>query len=146
MNGLGVDLKRCNKNESSMNIETALCLGFVFHLVGDYLLQNDWMANEKTKDSLVCGIHCVIYTLPFAIAIFDSPFIWIVLVSHFFIDRFRLATYWIKLVNWSWGSNNFGYKGDKPIWMSFWLMIIIDNTFHIIFNSIAIYLDFKMRQ
>ena len=26
-----------------------LIYGFLFHIVGDYIIQNDWMANQKTK-------------------------------------------------------------------------------------------------
>lgn len=39
----------------------------VGHLVGDYLLQNDWMAlNKKFKNfegRLACGVHCFLWTL-----------------------------------------------------------------------------------
>ncbi len=35
------------------------------HLIGDYLLQNDWMAARKKENSLVCLIHIVTYMLPF---------------------------------------------------------------------------------
>lgn len=125
-----------------MNLQTALIVGFLFHLVGDYLLQNDWMAQEKTKNSFACFIHCFLYTLPFVLILFGSNAIWIVFITHFFMDRFRLATYWIKLMNWNWQSTNFGYSSEKPTWMSVWLMIIVDNTFHLCFNSLAIYIKF----
>jgi hypothetical protein len=32
------------------------------HLVGDFLLQNDWMAANKKKNSWVCLLHCLIWT------------------------------------------------------------------------------------
>ncbi len=115
----------------------SLALGFVFHLIGDYLTQNDWMANHKTKNSWVALLHAVIYSLPFLYLVPNLYWL-IILVSHFFIDRFRLAVYWIKLVNWNWKSTNFGYDESKPQWMSVWLMIIIDNVIHICFNSLAI--------
>jgi Protein of unknown function (DUF3307) len=131
-----------------MTLELALIIGFIFHFVGDYLLQNDWMAQNKTKDNLPALIHAFIYSLPFCALLTGKHHgfnycLQIVFVTHFFIDRFRLATYWIKLMNWNWQSTNFGYDNNKPAFMSIWLMIIIDNTFHIIFNSIAIYLYFR---
>lgn len=67
------------------------------HLVGDYLLQNEWMAMNKSKNTrigwLAASIHCIIYTL--AICLFMQNFdpIWMVVVflSHFPIDKFALA-------------------------------------------------------
>ena len=115
----------------------SLALGFVFHLIGDYLTQNDWMANQKTKNSWVALLHVTIYSLPFLYLVPNLYWL-IIIVSHFFIDRFRLAVYWIKLVNWNWESTNFGYDENKPQWMSVWLMIIVDNVIHICFNSLAI--------
>lgn len=127
-----------------MNLETSLIIGFILHLVGDYLLQNDYMAAEKTKNSGVALAHASIYSIPFYLLVPDNTFWWwLIFGSHFLIDRYRLAQYWIRLVNWKWDSDNFGYSEDKPKWMSVWLLIIVDNTFHIIFNSTAIYLSFN---
>ena len=138
-----------------MTLETSLICGFILHLVGDYLLQNDWMAQNKASNSAICWLHCWLYSTPFhfimpydsahniTLAGFEQINIWspwlVIFYSHFFIDRFRLAVYWINLVNWNWDSTNFGYDNDKPPFMSIWLMIIIDNTFHVLFNSLCIY-------
>ena len=113
----------------------------ILHAVGDYLLQNDWMAQNKTKPGLkgriACEIHCLLYALPF----FLIGSFWAVLcinALHFAIDRHRLAVGWIKFVNWNWKSTNFGYEETKPIWMSTWLLIIVDNTWHIVCNYLAL--------
>ena len=37
----------------------------IAHAVGDYILQSDWMALEKTKRSLAAAVHALTYTLPF---------------------------------------------------------------------------------
>jgi hypothetical protein len=41
----------------------------ILHAVGDYLIQNDWMAQNKKKltwlGELACQIHCITYSLPF---------------------------------------------------------------------------------
>lgn len=125
-----------------MTLELKILIGFILHLIGDYLLQNDWMAHNKTKEWLPAQAHACIYSYPF-LFIVNNDWYWflIIFMTHVFIDRYRLATYWIKLVNWNWHSKNFGFADDKPQWMSVWLMIIIDNTFHIIFNTTAIVLD-----
>lgn len=123
-----------------MTVELALILGFLFHLVGDYLLQNDWMANEKTKNFLPAFLHATIYSIPFMFLV--SWEAWLVIyVTHFFIDRYRLATYWIQAINSTPNRSNFGYGKDKPMFVSMWLMIIIDNTFHILINSACILVD-----
>ena len=121
-----------------MSIELKLIIGFILHLVGDYLLQNDWLAQNKTKSSLAAMMHAVVYSTPF-IFICTSNWWFLICFGHFLIDRYRLAVYWIKLVNWNWNSENFGYANDKPPFMSIWLMIIIDNVWHIIINSVSIY-------
>lgn len=33
------------------------------HLIGDYIFQNDYIAINKTKNSFVCLLYCVLYTL-----------------------------------------------------------------------------------
>ena len=40
----------------------------VLHAIGDYVLQSDWMATEKTKRSIPALAHAVVYTfaVPFA--------------------------------------------------------------------------------
>ncbi len=127
-----------------MSLEISLIIGFILHFVGDYLFQNDWLANEKTKAFFPAFFHAAIYSLPF-LFLTPSVFWWILAVSHFFIDRYRLAVYWIKLVNWNWNSKNFGYDDQKPLFLSIWLMIIIDNVFHVLFNSLSIFLHFHFR-
>lgn len=126
-----------------MSLSVSLIFGFLFHLIGDYIFQNDWMAVNKTKSFLPAFIHATIYSLPFLILV--SWEYWLIIyVTHFLIDRYRLAVYWIKLVNWNFSSKNFGYDENKPMWMSVWLMIIVDNVFHIIINSLSIYLNWTV--
>jgi len=114
-----------------------LVYGLIFHFVGDYLLQNDWMAANKTKSNIAAFVHAIAYS---ALFLFICDFkMWLIIFgTHFMIDRYRLASYWIKLINWNWQSKNFGYAEDKPAFMSIWLLIIIDNTFHIIINTLCL--------
>ena len=119
-----------------------ILLGVLFHFIGDYLTQNNWMAQNKTKSFLPAFIHATIYSLPF-LFIVTLPFWSVIYVTHFFIDRYRLAQYWIRLVNWNWDMsvNNYGFSKETPAWLSTWLMIIIDNLWHIIINTAVIYLS-----
>lgn len=121
-----------------MGEEKALILGILLHFVGDYLNQNNWMAQNKTKDWKPALVHALIYSVPFLYLVPDF-YIWLpIFVTHYFIDRYRLAQYWIKLVNWNWKSTNWGFSEQTPPWLSNWLLFIVDNTFHIIINTLTI--------
>lgn len=116
-----------------------ITLGIGAHLIGDYLFQNDYLAREKTKKHIPALIHVLLYSIPFYFLLGISWSLFFITATHFFIDRYRLAIYWIKLINWNWKSDNFGFSNDKPVWFSLWLLIIYDNSLHIIINTTAIY-------
>ncbi len=120
-----------------MTIHSALYASLMLHLLGDYILQNDWMATKKTTGALPALIHAAIYSAPFALLV---PSVWWapIFTTHYLIDRYRLAVLWIRLVNWNWNSTNFGFDENKPKYMSVWLMIIVDNFFHIVINTACI--------
>lgn len=131
-----------------MTLELAIILGFIFHLIGDYVTQNHWMAVNKTKHSGVAYFHAFVYSIPFIWMFSSLPhkplFAYlIVLGTHFLIDRYRLAQYWIKLVNWNWSSQNHGFPAETPVWLSTWLLFIIDNIFHISINTGCIIYFYK---
>lgn len=110
------------------------------HMVGDYILQSHWMAMEKTKQSFAAAVHATCYTLPFAF-ITQSPIaLTAILISHFFVDRFRAARFvvWLKNGYIREPVTATGYRDDVPAWLSVWLLIIADNTIHLICNGVAI--------
>jgi hypothetical protein len=118
----------------------------ILHLVGDYVTQSDWMAQNKTKSTWAALCHATIYALPFlAIASVNA---WLVIwLTHLIIDRFRLARYVVYAKNWlaprsywhPWSECvGTGYHKDSPPWLSVWLMIAADNTLHLVINAAAI--------
>ncbi len=68
------------------------------HMIGDYVLQSDWMATEKTKRSLAALVHVVTYSIPFLFLTTSPLAILFIAGTHFVIDRWRLARYvvWAK--------------------------------------------------
>ena len=113
------------------------------HLVGDYILQSDWMAQNKTKQSLAAAIHAVTYTLPFVLLTHSPAALAIIAGTHFLIDRFRLARWVVWLKNgYAFGGppTATGYRESVPAWLSTWLLIIADNTLHLICNGLALLL------
>lgn len=77
------------------------------HLTGDYLLQNEWMAMNKSKNHIVgwtaAIVHCWIYTFAVCLFMWKFDLIWIVVVfwSHFFIDKFALGEKYMKYIKGS---------------------------------------------
>lgn len=121
----------------------------VAHAVGDYVLQSDWMANEKTKRSLAALVHVLTYGLPFLLITRSVPALLVIVGTHFVIDRWRLARYvvWAKNFlaprrsNLPWSDcTGTGYPPDRPPWMAVWLLIIADNIMHVSINAAALYL------
>ena len=73
---------------------------FILHAIGDYVLQSDWQANNKTKAHFPAFCHALTYSLPF-LMLTQSPVAWLTIFgTHFLIDRYRLARYvcWAKNV------------------------------------------------
>ena len=118
---------------------------FVAHLVGDYIIQSDRMAVEKTRSSWWAAVHAVTYTLPFLLISRSPLTLAAIAVTHFAIDRWRLARFvcWAKnaiggsYAPWS-QCQSTGYHQDRPAWLAVWLLIIADNTLHVICNAVAI--------
>ena len=117
------------------------------HLVGDYLIQSDWMANEKTKRWWPAIAHGLTYALPF-LFVTQSPLALAAIAgTHVVIDRFRLARHvcWAKNLlspksyRYPWRECvGTGYHESRPAWMAVWLMIIADNTMHLLINVAAV--------
>lgn len=116
----------------------------LFHLIGDYITQTDWMATEKTKKTFAAFCHATVYALPFLLI--ASPLaVFVIWITHLLIDRYRLARYVVFAKNWVtntklvWSDcQATGYPSQTPIWLSVWLLIIADNTLHLIINYLAI--------
>lgn len=121
----------------------------VAHAVGDYILQSDWMANEKTKQNTAAAAHAICYTLPFLLLTQRAVPLLVICVTHFVIDRWRLARYVVWAKNWLAPTNRpwnrpwkectgTGYALDRPPWLAVWLLIIADNTLHVLCNGLAL--------
>lgn len=71
------------------------------HLVGDFMLQNENMAINKSKYNLIgwtyCTIHCILYTIAVCTIMWNFNSYWIIAVffSHFLIDKFGIAEWYL---------------------------------------------------
>ena len=104
----------------------------ILHLIGDYLLQNDWQAkNKKVKGvygATACLLHCLLYSaLFFTIA---TPLqVLLVFTTHFLIDRWFFVKWYMNAV----GQKNFAKPPTAP-----WSIFFVDNTFHLICNFLIL--------
>lgn len=153
-------------------------LQLIAHLVGDYLLQSQWMADNKTKCNKAAFWHAFTYTLPFLFLTLDVDRLFLIFFTHLIIDRFRLAVYVVWLKNFffrpvkkplddlgrpaAWGPSeaakdrlkeieeeelayswqqclkNCGYPSWVPPHLAVMLLIIADNTIHLICNYLIL--------
>jgi hypothetical protein len=117
----------------------------LLHLIGDYVLQTDWMAQNKTKSMRPAAAHAIVYATLFWLLDPSVIAFMVILVTHYLIDRYRLARYVVFAKNWitdtslKWADcSATGYPSSVPPWMSVWLLIIADNTLHLSINYAAL--------
>ena len=115
----------------------------VAHAVGDYILQTSWMANTKTRSHVAAGLHAFTYALPFLLLRPSPAALAVIIVTHFLIDRYRLARYVC------WAMNQIGPLDDRsltatgfpaatPPWLAALLLTIDDNILHVLINGLAL--------
>jgi hypothetical protein len=138
------------------------------HLVGDYLLQSDWMAQRKRTNAIAAMVHAFVYSLPF-LFLRPSALAWyVIVVSHWAIDYLGLARYvvwaknflaprWLTWETFAYGDREngashvayirhlpwrscqkTGYPPDRPDFLAVWLLIIADNVLHLLINGAAL--------
>src|SRR5688572_5735261 len=94
------------------------------HFIGDYLMQNDWMAIGKKKSNLICTVHVTLYILPFLFTEFSVLQLLLVYIQHWLQDRTIFVAWWCRTV----GSFQNELKTPALPWGHF----IVDNIFHVI--------------
>lgn len=117
------------------------------HGVGDYVIQSDWMATEKTSRWVPAALHALTYTLAYVVVTRSLLALLVIGGTHYLIDRYRLARHVVYAKNllsprstWlTWEAcKATGYDGAKAPFMAVWLMIIADNVIHLIINTAAV--------
>jgi hypothetical protein len=102
-----------------------LVYAIVGHLVGDYLLQNDWMAQNKKKASFPCAVHCLLWTM--AVTVLAGWWVWwvppVLFVTHFIQDRTTVINWWMRFNRQS------GFASPP---LAPWSIIVVDNVWHIL--------------
>jgi len=101
------------------------------HLIGDYLLQNDWMAQNKKKKSWNCLVHIFTYMLPFLFCGMNWWQLVLIAIQHYLVDRTQFVV-WLMETK---GSTKFAYDACSP-----WSIIVTDNIIHILWLAFVAWL------
>jgi hypothetical protein len=118
----------------------------VAHVVGDYILQSDWMATQKARRALPALAHALAYAFPFVWLTRSPRALLLICASHFVLDRWRLARYVCYGTNFlsppphaAWSDcQSTGHTPDRPEWISHWVLTVVDNTLHVLINAWAL--------
>jgi hypothetical protein len=120
-----------------MNTFTWLLMG---HLIGDWVLQNDWMAKDKRRGWVTPGglAHFAIYTATSFGALVvsgqnDPSFCLapglVIFVSHWLIDAGDVAGRWMHLFR----------QSDLT-----WVRVVVDQTLHLLVLMVLAMFSFGM--
>jgi hypothetical protein len=102
----------------------------LLHLIGDYLLQSGWMAANKAKSHFAAFVHALVYSLPFILICPSLNAKRVAIVKNYLAPR----KHWPKNGDLS----DFGYHKCTPEFLAMWLLIITDNTLHLLINFVAL--------
>jgi hypothetical protein len=103
------------------------------HLIGDYLLQNDFMAMNKKANTrtgwLACFVHCLLYTAAVCVCTgWWKPYlIGLVFLSHFPFDKTYIIARYMK----AFGAFRRVLEGQEDMNHKTWAYLLVDNTVHL---------------
>ncbi len=98
------------------------------HLIGDYLLQNDWMAENKKKNNLICLVHVITYMIPFIFTELNWIQLLLIAAQHYLQDRTEFVAWFCRISRKFQNNSNqtFGY-------------VMVDNVFHILWMAMVVF-------
>lgn len=113
----------------------------IAHLVADYWLQSDYLAAAKVLGQApearkAAAVHAALYTAPF-LAFTRNPLrLAFIAVTHGLLDHYRPFR---RLTH---RKNNLlspkGWPPGRPEQIPDWLLIVTDNTAHLVLNELAL--------
>jgi len=98
------------------------------HLVGDYILQTDWMATQKKWSNYACLVHALTYAVPFVFCGFCWWQLVLVVLQHWLQDRGGFVTWFMRVK----GSGHFASGPLAP-----WSVILTDNILHLVWVALV---------
>lgn len=102
---------------------------YIAHLIGDYLIQNDWMALNKKNHDWICAVHVLAYMIPFLFCGLNEWQLGLIACQHFFQDRGGFIVWLMKVK----GSEKFATGPCSP-----WSIIVTDNVVHVVWIALVV--------
>ena len=102
---------------------------YLAHMIGDYILQNDYISFGKKKSSWICLLHILLYLLPFCFCQLSMGQLVLIGVQHFVQDRWNFVVWFMKVK----GCDEFLKPPCAP-----WSVIVTDNTFHLMWIALVV--------
>jgi hypothetical protein len=97
------------------------------HLVGDFLIQTDWMAEGKKRSSWICLAHVITYMIPFFLTSLSWLQLGLIALEHFLQDRTRIVEWFMQHT----GRGGFLKPPNGP-----WSLIFVDGILHVLFIAL----------
>ena len=101
------------------------------HLIGDYLLQTDWMAMNKKRHWLHCSVHVLTYLIPFLLCGLTWWQFVLIGLQHYLQDR-------TQFVGWFMAAKGSVVFAEPP--MGPWSLVVTDNILHILWIALVVWI------
>ncbi len=97
------------------------------HLIGDFLIQTDWMVKGKKRNSWICLVHVVTYMIPFLFTSLSWLQLIPIAIQHFLQDRTKAVEWFMEHT----GRGGFAEPPNAP-----WSLILVDSILHVLFIAL----------
>ena len=112
----------------------------IAHLLGDYVVQSDYLAIAKTHRNRegvrAAAAHAAIYTACHLPLTRNPIRLAVIGITHGLLDHYRPLPKLIHRKNVL--LSPAGWPATKPEETPFWLHIVVDNTLHLLINEVAL--------
>ena len=99
---------------------------YIAHVIGDFILQNEWMAIGKRQSSWACLVHVLVYLIPFMFVGWTWWQLLLLGAVHYSQDRTNFVYWWV---------NNYK-KVPNDNWHT--VPLLVDQAFHLVQIQIVI--------
>jgi hypothetical protein len=113
----------------------------IAHLVGDYLVQSDYLALAKTQRTRegvrAAAIHAALYTACFVPFTRNPLRLAVIGITHGLLDHYRSLPALIHRKDQLLSPSSWSATPAKDV--PFWLHVVVDNTLHLAINEVALH-------